>query len=88
MRWDVPAELTAAEQRMVGRLRKGAKFPRFLREIRPQLFDDEFQAELEAAYDRPGGDESIPPAKLAMVTLLQAYEQMSDHDAAKRRSST
>src|SRR5690348_3609054 len=83
MKWDVPAELTPAEQRMVQRLRKGAKFARFLREIRPLLFDEAFQAELEVAYERPGGDKSLPPAMLAMALLLQAYEQRSDHDAVE-----
>jgi hypothetical protein len=83
MRWDVPAALTLQERRLVERLKKGAKFARFLREIRPQLFDDTFQAELEVAYERPGGDKSIPPALLAMATLLQAYDQVSDRDAVE-----
>lgn len=83
MKWDVPADLTRREQKVVARLRSGAKFFRFLREIRAELFDDAFEAELEAAYDRPGGDKSHPPAMLAMVTLLQAYEQVSDHDAVE-----
>jgi hypothetical protein len=81
MRWDVPAKLTAREQKLVVRLRRRASFFVFLREIRAQLFDASFEAELEHAYVRPGGDKSLPPAMLAMVTLLQAYEQVSDHDA-------
>ena len=50
MKWDVPEELSEAEQRFVLRLRRGGKFFIFLREIRSRLFDDVFQAELEGAY--------------------------------------
>src|SRR5262249_15320747 len=52
----------------------------FLREIRSELFDDEFQAELARAYD-PRGAEPLPAAMLAMVTLLQAYDKTGDADA-------
>src|ERR1043165_2602545 len=86
MRWDVPRELTPREERLLARLRQGAKFYRFLREIRPQLFDDAFESELEVAYERPGGDKSHPPAMLAMGALLQAYDQVSDHDAVEEAS--
>lgn len=83
MTWDVPSELSASEKRLVERLGRGGKFFRFLREIRDRLFDADFQAELSSAYSRPGGDKSLPPALLAMVTLLQAYGQTSDFDAVE-----
>lgn len=83
MTWDVPSELSVNEKRLIERLGRGGKFFRFLREIRGQLFDSEFQVELSSAYSRPGGDKSLPPAMLAMVTLLQAYGQTSDFDAVE-----
>jgi len=81
MRWDVPGKPSAREQKLMQRLRRRQSFYVFLREIRAELFDEAFEAELERAYERPGGDKSLPPAMLAMVTLLQAYDQLSDADA-------
>lgn len=83
MKWDVPAELTAAEAKFVSRLGRKAKFYVFLREIRAELFDDSFQAELEVAYGVARGTAPLPAAMLATVTLLQAYEQLSDRDAVE-----
>ena len=83
MKWDVPEELSEAEQKFVLRLRRGGKFYIFLREIRSRLFDESFQAELEQAYGTARGTRPLPPALLAMVTLLQAYEQASDSDAVE-----
>src|SRR6266566_3642683 len=80
IRWQVPKELSAAEQRVAQKLRRIGKFYVFLREIRAELFDDAFQAELAAAY-RPRGVAPLPPALLAMVTLLQAYDQVGDAEA-------
>lgn len=57
------------------------KFYVFLREVRHELFDAAFQAELAAAYAVPRGTSPLPPAMLAMVTLLQAYDQVGDADA-------
>jgi IS5 family transposase len=84
MRWDVPEELSEAEQKFVLRLRRGGKFFIFLREIRPRLFDESFQAELEKAYGKPRGTHPLPPALLAMVTLLQAYQKTSDSEAVEQ----
>jgi hypothetical protein len=52
----------------------------FLREVRAALFDEAFQAELAAVY-QPRGTAPGAPALLAMVTLLQAYDQVGDADA-------
>jgi hypothetical protein len=81
MRWRVPKKSTPQESKLLKRLGKKAAFHVFLREIRAQLFDEGFEAELERAYARPGGDKAHPPAMLAMVLLLQAYDQVSDADA-------
>lgn len=80
MRWNVPKELTTEERRLVGRMRRKSKFYVFLREIRGELFDEVFEAELMGAY-KPRGQKPVPPALLAMVSLLQAYTGLSDADA-------
>lgn len=80
MHWNVPKELTTEERRLVSRMRRKSKFYVFLREIRGELFDEAFEAELMGAY-KPRGQEPVPPALLAMVLLLQAYTGLSDADA-------
>lgn len=80
IRWACPIELTAEEKRVAQALHRIGKFYVFLREVRSELFDEAFQAELAAVY-RPRGTAPVPPALLAMVTLLQAYAQVGDADA-------
>ena len=81
MHWDVPIALNAQERNVVKRLHRIGKFYVFLREIRHELFDARFEAELTKAYKTPRGTPPLPPALLAMVTLLQAYDQVGDADA-------
>jgi hypothetical protein len=78
MKW--APTVTAAETEVAGNLRPASRFYRFLWEVRAELFDAEFQKELAASYD-PRGQEPCPPALLAMVTLLQRYDGLSDADA-------
>lgn len=80
IRWNPPVELTAEERRVAKVLKRIGKFYVFLREVRHELFDEEFQAELARAY-APRGTAPLPPALLAMVTLLQAYSQTGDAEA-------
>jgi hypothetical protein len=80
IRWQVPTDLSPAEQRVAQKLRRIGKFYVFLREVRTELFDETFQTELAAAY-QPRGVAPLPPALLAMVTLLQAYTQLGDAEA-------
>lgn len=80
IRWNPPIELSSAEKRVAKLLTRIGKFYVFLREFRHELFDEEFQAELAEAYE-PRGTEPLPPALLAMVALLQAYDQTGDADA-------
>ncbi len=47
---------------------------------RGRALSAEFQRELVASY-QPRGQEPCPPALLAMVTLLEKYDQPSDADA-------
>lgn len=81
MRWDVPVEMSAAEVKIAKRLQRIGRFYVFLREVRSELFDEDFERELEATYKKARGTAPLPPALLAMVTLLQAYDQVGDADA-------
>jgi hypothetical protein len=83
MHWEISEKLSAKESVVVRRLHRGGRFYLFLREVRHLLFDEEFQAQLARAYGKARGTAPIPPALLAMVTLLQAYDQVSDHDAVE-----
>jgi hypothetical protein len=79
--WTPPVALSPEEERIVARCKK-AKLYVFLREHRHELLDETFQRELAAMYsERRRGDEPVPPALLAMATILQAYEDLSDEDA-------
>src|ERR1700734_3503983 len=81
--WTPPVEPTETEKRILARCKKSKLFV-FLREHRQELFDEPFQRELAASYsDRKGGKEPVPPALLAMVTLLQAALHVSDEDAVE-----
>lgn len=83
MHWDVPVELDTREKRLVKMLGRGGKFFVFLREIRHRLFDAGFEAELATAYGKARGTAPVPPAMLAMVSLLQAYTQTGDFKAVE-----
>lgn len=79
--WHPPIELNSREQSIVKRIKK-AKLFTFLRECRHQLFNDEFQEELKKLYaDASKGKPPVPPAQLALVTILQAYTGASDAEA-------
>src|SRR4030095_3387606 len=51
IRWVCPTELTAEEKRVAQALHRIGKFYVFLREIRAELFDEAFQAELAYAVE-------------------------------------
>lgn len=79
--WQPPVALSGAEERVVARIKR-AKLVVFLRRVRHQLFDEAFQAELATILrDSPEGACPVPPAKLALVTILQAYTGASDDEA-------
>ena len=78
--WRPPAEPSAAEQAVIKAVRRAKLFV-FLRQHRHELFSEEFQAELAGAYaDKPRGQPPVPPAQLALATLLQAYTGVSDDE--------
>src|SRR5687768_17768333 len=79
--WRPPVASSPAEQAVATRVCRAKLFP-FLRRIRHELFDEAFQAELAAIYpDVPRGHPPVPPAQLALVTILQAYTGASDDEA-------
>ncbi len=83
-RWRPSQTVTKQEQFILKRLEKKRKLFGFLRKHRHEIFDDEFQAELEAMYrDTGAGKKPVPPALLAMALVLQGYLGMSDSDAVE-----
>jgi Transposase DDE domain/Transposase domain (DUF772) len=78
--WHPPIELSTGEQAIIKRIRRAKLFV-FLRQHRHELFADTFQQELLTLYkDQPQGHPPVPPAQLALATLLQAYTQVSDDE--------
>jgi hypothetical protein len=77
--WKPPVELSSREQNIVKRCAKRRVFL-CLRELRHRIFDDEMQSKLLAAYDRK---ERVPPAQLALASLLQAALGVADHEAVE-----
>jgi hypothetical protein len=81
--WSPPVQTTPQENWILKQCKKAKLFV-FLRSHRHELFDDAFQAELAGMYKaRESGKEPVPPALLAMVTLLQAAMGVSDEDAVE-----
>ena len=83
-RWTPPVAVSTREKRILNRVRKRRRLFAFLREHRHELFDEAFQRELEAMYRQTGsGKKPVSPALLAMVLLLQAYDDVSDAEAVE-----
>ena len=61
VRWSVPVALSPEEADIARKLHRIGKFYAFLREIRHELFDEAFQAELATVY-HPRGTAPVPPA--------------------------
>ena len=81
--WLPAVEVSSEEQRILDRCKK-CRLYAFLRKHRRELFDDAFQRELMAMYpERKRGREVVPPAMLAMATILQAWLGLSDEDAVE-----
>ena len=82
--WSPPVALSPAEQKVAARAAPRKKLFVFLREMRGELFDDAFQEELLAMYRQTGaGKPPVPPALLAMTTVLQAYTGVGDQEAVE-----
>ena len=83
-RWNPPVTLSAREARIRKRVGKKRRLFGFLCDHRRELFDEDFQAELEQMYrDTGAGKDPVPPALLAMAVLLQGYAKASDSDAVE-----
>lgn len=83
-RWRPKQATTRREEFLLRRLRRTRKLFAFLRDSRGELFNDDFQAELETMYRATGaGKQPIPPALLAMAVLLQGYLRVSDAEAVE-----
>ncbi len=83
-RWKPTQTVTRQEKILLKRGGRVRKLFAFLREHRHELFDDDFQAELETMYRTSGaGKEANPPALMAMATLLQGYVGASDAEAVE-----
>jgi hypothetical protein len=86
--WNPPIELSKKEEKIV-KLIKRAKLFTFLRSIRHLLFDETFQDELSKMYaEADKGHPPVPPAQLALTTILQAYTGASDAEAAAKVEDT
>jgi hypothetical protein len=78
--WQPPVDLSPTEQTIIKRIKRAKLFV-FLRQHRHTLFDATFQDELATIYkDAPQGQPPIPPAQLALATILQAYTGVSDDE--------
>jgi hypothetical protein len=78
--WQPPVEPSGAEAAVLKRIRR-AKLIVFLRRWRHVLFDAAFQAELGTLYrEAARGQPPVPPAQLALATVLQAYFGVSDDE--------
>ena len=78
--WQPPIELSRSEQTIMKRIKRAKLFV-FLREHRHELFNAAFQEELSGLYRASKrGHPPIPPAQLALATILQAYTGVSDDE--------
>src|SRR6266540_1431665 len=78
--WQPPVECSRLEREVIKRIKRAKLFV-WLREHRHELLDADFQAELAQMYqDKPVGQPPVPPAQLALATILQAYTGASDDE--------
>lgn len=78
--WHPPIALSPLEKKVVSRIRR-AKLFTFLRQVRHEMFNEEFQRELATLFkDSSMGKCPVSPAQLALATILQAYTGVSDEE--------
>jgi hypothetical protein len=83
--WNPPITLSPEEQKIAARTQKARKFFVFLRMIRHELLDADFQTTLAQSYHpTPGGKAPVEAGVLALATLLQAYCNVGDREAVER----
>ena len=82
LRWCPSVELSKLEERICKAHQRTGRLFVFLRRHRMRILDEVIQEQLMAMYDElPRGLVPQQPAKLALVVILQAYEQASDAKA-------
>src|SRR5229473_8388142 len=80
IRWQPPIDQSRTEQTIMKRIKRAKLFV-FLRVHRHELFNAAFQEELSGLYrESKRGQPPIPPAQLALATILQAYTGVSDDE--------
>ncbi|MCG8423151.1 MAG: transposase, partial [Proteobacteria bacterium] len=80
--WNLPIEPSPEEVEILKLVKRHRRLFGFLRMHRHELFNDEFQAELETMYrDTGAGDTPKPLALMCMVLFVQAYVKASDVEA-------
>jgi hypothetical protein len=78
--WEPAVACSRLEREVIKRVKRAKLFV-WLREHRHELFDAAFQAELAGMYaDKPVGQPPVPPARLGLATILQAYTGASDDE--------
>ena len=78
-RWMPPREISEQEEHFLERMKQTGKLFAFLWRHRHEVFDESFQEELEGMYrDTGAGKAPVPPALMAMATLVQGYLKASD----------
>jgi hypothetical protein len=78
--WHPPVEPSSLKRDIIAHIKRAKLFV-FLLHYRNTLFDDAFQEELATLYaPSPRGHPPIPPAQLALATILQAYTGVSDDE--------
>jgi hypothetical protein len=83
-RWIPCQTYSRQEEAILKSLRRTRKLFAFLRDHRHELFDDEMQAALESMYrDTGAGKAPVCPARMAMATLMQGYQAVSDAEAVQ-----
>jgi len=83
-RWEPTEDFTPTEELLMRRLARVRKLFSFLRLHRCTIFDDVLQDELAEMYrDSGAGKTPVPPALMAMATLLQGYVGASDAEAVE-----
>lgn len=80
--WIYPIELSKKEEKICSKLKQNGKLFIFLRKYRHLIFTDDINQKLLSMYaNYPRGKPLISPTLLAMVIILQAYNQLSDSSA-------
>ena len=79
--WHPPIEPTPEERAVMQRIKRAKLFV-FLRNHRHEIFTEHFQEELGTIYRQSAlGRPPVPPARLALATIVQAYTGVSDDEA-------